>query len=188
MRVTATPLAGMLVIEPRYFGDERGFFVETYQEQRYHEAGITDRFIQDNQSRSRRHVLRGLHFQIEKPQAKLVTVLRGQVFDVGVDLRPDSPTFGQWHGVALDDLERSQLYLPPGFAHGFCVLSDWADMHYKVTAPYDPADEGGLRWDDPVVGIAWPIEGPLVAPRDAAFPSLAEVPPERLPRGVDGAR
>jgi dTDP-4-dehydrorhamnose 3,5-epimerase len=113
-------------------------------------------------------VLRGLHFQIRRPQAKLVTVMRGAIFDVGVDVRPASPTFGQWFGAELSDAGQRQLYMAPGFAHGFCVLSDWADVHYKVTERYDPADEAGLRWDDPDVGIAWPIEAPQLAPRDAA--------------------
>jgi dTDP-4-dehydrorhamnose 3,5-epimerase len=184
MNVTRTPLEGLILIEPRCFEDERGFFLETFQAERYRQAGITDDFVQDNQSRSRKAVLRGLHFQVRRPQAQLVTVMRGRVFDVGVDLRPQSPTFGRWFGVELGDEGPRQLYMAPGFAHGFCVLSDWADLHYKVSRRYDPADEGGLRWDDPDIGITWPIASPRVSPRDAAYPVLRGLTPSELPHRV----
>jgi len=181
MTVTPTPLEGLVLIEPRSFGDERGFFLESYQEARYQKAGIADRFVQDNHSRSARGVLRGLHFQVRRPQAQIITVMRGRVFDVGVDLRPASATFGSWFGVELSDAGPRQLYMAPGFAHGFCVLSDWADLHYKVSRHYDPADEGGLRWNDPQVGIRWPIEAPHVTPRDAAYPALKDLAQGGLP-------
>lgn len=181
MNITPTPLDGLLLIEPRCFQDERGFFLESYQSARYRAAGISDQFVQDNQSRSAKGVLRGLHFQVKQPQAQIVTVMRGRVFDVAVDLRPASPTFGQWFGVELSDSGRRQLYMAPGFAHGFCVLSDWADLHYKVSRFYDPHDEGGLLWNDPDVGIHWPIEMPQVAPRDAAYPRIRDLSQAQLP-------
>jgi dTDP-4-dehydrorhamnose 3,5-epimerase len=181
MNVVTTPLAGLLLIEPRCFHDERGFFLETHQDARYRSAGIPDTFVQDNHSRSRRGVLRGLHFQVRRPQAQLVTIVRGRVFDVVVDLRTGSPTFGRWFGIELSDDRPRQVYMPPGFAHGFCVLSDWADLHYKVSRRYDPDDAGGLRWNDPDVGIAWPIEAPIVTPRDAAYPVLRDLNATRLP-------
>jgi dTDP-4-dehydrorhamnose 3,5-epimerase len=179
--VRETGLQGLLLIEPRVFGDERGFFLETWQLKRYADAGIGHDFVQDNQSRSARGVLRGLHFQVQRPQAQMVTVLRGRVFDVGVDLRPDSPTFRQWYGVELSDSGPRQLYMAPGFAHGYCVLSDFADLHYKVSRYYDPSDDGGVRWNDPDIGIRWPQVTPQLAPRDAAFPFLKELGRDRLP-------
>ncbi|HEY3045468.1 MAG TPA: dTDP-4-dehydrorhamnose 3,5-epimerase [Vicinamibacterales bacterium] len=181
MNLIATPLDGLLVIEPRSFQDARGFFLETYQDARYQDAGIRDRFVQDNQSRSGRGVLRGLHFQVKRPQAQIVTVMRGRVFDVGVDLRPASPTFGQWFGIELSDAGPRQIYMAPGFAHGFCVLSDAADLHYKVSRRYDPADEAGLLWNDPDIHIQWPIDAPAVSPRDAAYPTLRNLPRTQLP-------
>lgn len=185
MNIIATPLNGLVLIEPSCFQDARGYFLETYQDIRYRDIGISERFVQDNQSRSMKGVLRGLHFQIRRPQAKLVTVMRGRVFDVGVDVRPTSPTFGQWFGIELSDAGPRQLYMAPGFAHGFCVLSEWADVHYKVSRIYDPTDEGGLRWNDPDVGIAWPINSPHIAPRDAAYPMLREIAPSQLPHPLD---
>jgi dTDP-4-dehydrorhamnose 3,5-epimerase len=184
MNIIATPLDGLVLIEPACFEDDRGFFLETYQDVRYQHAGICDRFVQDNQSRSRKGVLRGLHFQVRHPQAQLVTVVRGRVFDVGVDLRPASATFGRWFGVELGDAGPRQLYMAPGFAHGFCVLSDWADLHYKVSRHYDPADEGGLRWNDPDIGITWPIDAPEVAQRDASYPVLRQLSPSQLPHPI----
>jgi dTDP-4-dehydrorhamnose 3,5-epimerase len=181
MKITTTPLEGFFLIEPPCFQDERGFFLETYQESRYRKAGILDAFVQDNQSRSAKGVLRGIHFQIKRPQAQIVTVMRGRVFDVGVDLRPASPTFGRWHGVELSDAGPRQIYMAPGFAHGFCVLSDWADLHYKVSRNYDAHDEGGLLWNDPDVNIRWPLVAPSVGPRDAAYPRLKDLSPEQLP-------
>jgi dTDP-4-dehydrorhamnose 3,5-epimerase len=179
--VRETGLQGLLLIEPRCFGDERGFFLESYQAGRYAKAGIRDEFVQDNQSRSSQGVLRGLHFQVQRPQAQMVTVLRGRIFDVGVDLRPASPTFGQWYGVELSDTGPRQLYMAPGFAHGYCVLSEMADLYYKVSRYYDPSDEGGVRWNDPDIGIRWPAVTPQLSPRDAAYPLLKELGHERLP-------
>ena len=175
MIIKTTPLSGLMVIEPRLFQDARGFFLETYQSERYKEAGILDVFTQDNQSRSIKGVLRGMHFQVRHPHAQIVTVMRGHIFDVGVDLRVNSPTFGKWFGVDLCDSGSRQIYMAPGFAHGFCVLSDWADIHYKVSCNYDPSDEGGLNWNDRDVGIEWPIESPIVNIRDNAYPTLKEL-------------
>ena len=182
MKVIETPLKGLLLIEPRMFGDERGYFFESYQKERYAEAGITRDFVQDNTSRSARNVLRGLHFQVQYPQGKLVCVTRGSVFDVAVDARPGSQTFGHWYGVVLDDVEHRQLYVPPGFAHGFCVLSDTADFMYKCTDYYDPGDEGGVLWNDPDIGVDWPVRDPIINARDMNFPRLKDLPSEKLPR------
>lgn len=184
MHVRETGFAGLLLIEPQHFRDERGFFLESYQERRYRDIGINDDFVQDNHSRSARGVLRGLHFQVKRPQAQIVTVMRGRVFDAAVDLRPGSATFGRWYGAELSDEGPRQLYMAPGFAHGFCVLSDCADLHYKVSRPYDHADEGGLLWNDPDVGIRWPIANPAVSPRDGAYPTLRELDRQRLPHAV----
>jgi dTDP-4-dehydrorhamnose 3,5-epimerase len=181
MDVKATGLDGLLLIEPHCHRDGRGFFLEAFQAERYRAAGIPDVFVQDNHSRSVRHVVRGLHFQVRQPQAQIVTVLRGRVFDVAVDLRQGSPTFGRWFGIELSDEGPRQLYMAPGFAHGFGVLSDFADLHYKVSRIYAPGDEGGLLWNDPDLGIRWPIEAPIISPRDAAFPPLRGLNPERLP-------
>jgi dTDP-4-dehydrorhamnose 3,5-epimerase len=181
MRVEQTELNGLLLIEPQCFRDERGFFLESYQEDRYRGAGITDHFVQDNHSRSVKGVLRGLHFQVKRPQTQLLTVMRGRIFDVTVDLRPRSDTFGRWFGAELGDEGPCQLYMAPGFAHGFCVLSDVADLHYKVSRTYDHADEGGLLWSDPDIGIRWPIASPIVSKRDSAYPVLRQISPEGLP-------
>ncbi|TNE86150.1 MAG: dTDP-4-dehydrorhamnose 3,5-epimerase [Gammaproteobacteria bacterium] len=157
MKVIQTGIKDCVVIEPRVFGDQRGFFLETFQASRYAElANINLPFVQDNHSRSARGVLRGLHFQIRHPQGKLVRVVRGEVFDVAVDLRRDSPTFGQWHGVVLNEDNKRQFWVPPGFAHGFIVLSEFADFEYKCTDYYAPDDEGAIRWDDPDLAIDWP--------------------------------
>jgi len=184
MQITTTSLEGFLLVEPRCFQDERGFFLETYQESRYRKAGILDVFVQDNQSRSINGVLRGLHFQVKRPQAQIVTVMRGRIFDVGVDLRRDSSSFGRWHGVELSEAGPRQVYMAPGFAHGFCVLSDWADLHYKVSQNYDAHDEGGLVWNDPNVNIQWPLIAPFVGWRDAGYPSLDILSPEQLPHDL----
>ena len=183
MIINTTPLNGLLVIEPKCFQDERGFFLETYQSERYREAGIVDAFVQDNQSRSIKGVLRGMHFQVKHPQAQMVTVMRGRVFDVGVDLRSNSPTFGKWFGVELHDAGPRQIYMAPGIAHGFCVLSDWADLHYKVSRHYDAGDEGGLFWNDLDVGIQWTIDNPVVTDRDAGYPKLKVHTAIQLPHG-----
>ncbi len=186
VRVEPTKFAGLLVIEPRCFTDRRGFFLESFQESRYRAAGILDDFAQDNHSRSSKGVLRGLHFQVKYPQAQIVTVMRGRIFDVAVDLRSGSSTFGRWFGTELSDEGPRQLYMAPGFAHGFCVLSDFADLHYKVSRLYDHTDEGGLLWSDPELGIGWPVEAPIVSQRDASYPRLRELGGERLPHVVVG--
>ena len=175
MKISRTPLDGLLIIEPVMFQDERGFFLETFQSSRYKRAGIKEDFIQDNQSRSAKGVLRGLHFQVKRPHAQIVTLLSGHIFDVGVDIRPTSRTFGKWFGIELSESGPRQIYLAPGFAHGFCVLSDWADLHYKVSGEYDPADEGGVIWNDPEINISWPIAERLISARDMRFPKLSDI-------------
>ena len=176
MKIIQTSLKGFLTIEPDVFKDDRGFFLESYQRDRYKEIGITDNFLQDNHSRSRKGVLRGMHFQIKRPQAQIVTVMRGKIFDVAVDLRRESETFGQWHGVELSDSGSvRQVYMAPGFAHGFCVLSDFADLHYKASNMYDPSDEGGFLWNDPSVGIKWPSKKFIVSQKDLESPLFDKV-------------
>jgi dTDP-4-dehydrorhamnose 3,5-epimerase len=174
MEIERTPLDGVLLLKPKVWGDARGFFVETWQENRYREAGIDPPFIQDNHSRSRRGILRGLHFQRAHPQGKLVYVSYGSVFDVAVDIRRDSPTFGRWHGAELSGENQHQLWVPPGLAHGFLVLSETAGFHYKCTALYHPDDEGCIRWNDPDLHIAWPLREPELSARDAAAPLLKD--------------
>lgn len=180
MRNLTCEIPGLLIIEPKVFGDARGFFMETWNQRRYREAGLEADFVQDNISFSRRGTLRGLHFQNPNPQGKLLQVLQGEVFDVAVDVRRSSPTFGRWHGLALSAENKRQFYIPPGFAHGFVVTSDTALFHYKCTEFYSPGDEMALRWDDPDVGIEWPIAAPLLSQRDAGGLRLREAPPERL--------
>jgi dTDP-4-dehydrorhamnose 3,5-epimerase len=181
MDVKQTGFSGLLVIQPKCFSDERGFLLESFHAERYRDAGIVDTFVQDNHSRSRHHVLRGMHFQVKCPQAQIVTVIRGRVFDVAIDLRFGSASFGRWYGVELSDEGPRQLYMAPGFAHGFCVLSDFADLHYKVSRLYDYADESGLIWNDRDVGIRWPIANPIVSARDSAYPALRQLNRESLP-------
>ncbi len=173
MKVTTTKLAGVLIIEPKVFGDERGFFLETYHEQRYKEAGIQECFVQDNHSFSSRGVIRGLHFQKTKPQGKLVRVLAGEVYDVAADINPDSKTFGEYVGVTLTGDNHKQLYVPPGYAHGFCVVSETAHFLYKCTDFYDPSDEVGIIWNDPDVAIEWPITDSILSAKDQVNQSLA---------------
>ena len=183
MKVNETNLLGVLHIEPKVFGDARGFFLETYNKKRYMEAGFPDvDFIQDNHSRSSKGVLRGLHFQVNHPQGKLVQVATGSVFDVAVDIRVGSPTFGQWYGCILSEENHHQLWIPPKFAHGFCVLSDTADFIYKCTDYYHPEDEGGVLWSDAVVGIDWPLDEPLLSEKDQAYAVLADIDLSLLPR------
>lgn len=170
-----TGLEGLVLIEPRVFGDERGFFVETFSRDAWREFGVEAEFVQHNHSRSSQGTLRGLHFQTAPGQAKLLRCPRGRIFDVAVDLRRDSPTFGQWEGYLLDDEKHRQLYVPVGFAHGFCVLSETADVTYLVSSLYDPETEAGIRWDDPGVGVEWPVSEPLLSQRDIEAPSLAEI-------------
>lgn len=167
MNVTETSLPGVLLIEPRVFGDSRGFFLETFSEQRYAETGIKGPFIQDNWSHSCRGTLRGLHFQIQHPQGKLVHVMQGEIYDVAVDVRQDSPTFGKWVGVTLSAENKRQLWIPPGFAHGFSVLSETADFVYKCTDSYAPEHERTLLWNDESIGVEWPLEGePILSDKD----------------------
>jgi dTDP-4-dehydrorhamnose 3,5-epimerase len=169
--VSRPGIEGLAEIRPKVFGDARGYFIETYSERDYAQAGIAARFVQDNESRSRKGVLRGLHFQKTHPQGKLVRVIEGEVFDVAVDLRSGSPTFGEWRGVRLSGELKNQFYVPPGFAHGFMVLSDEAVFAYKCTDFYHPEDEDGIRWDDPELGIAWPDIGtaPSLSAKDSAL-------------------
>jgi dTDP-4-dehydrorhamnose 3,5-epimerase len=181
MRLEPTGFSGLKLIEPHCFSDERGFFLESFHAKRYGESGINDSFVQDNHSRSLQGVLRGLHFQVSNPQAQIVTVIRGRIFDVAVDLRAGSPTFGHWYGVELSDNGPRQMYMAPGFAHGFCVLSEFADLHYKVSRFYNERDEGGLIWNDRDIGINWPIKDPIISKRDRAYPCLHELRPEQLP-------
>jgi dTDP-4-dehydrorhamnose 3,5-epimerase len=182
MNVQKTALAGVLLIEPRVFADARGCFFEAYREDRYAELGVSGPFVQDNISVSCRGVLRGLHLQHPYAQGKLVSVIHGEVFDVVVDVRVGSPTFGTWTGEHLSSENHRQMWIPPGFAHGFVALSDTATFCYKVTEAYHPETELTIRWDDDQIGIRWPIRDPILAPKDRVAPSLAELPSERLPR------
>ena len=174
MEVAATPLAGVMLIKPRVWGDSRGYFVETWQQERYVAAGIDGPFVQDNHSMSTYGILRGLHFQKTRPQGKLVSVSLGKVFDVAVDIRPGSSTFGQWYGVELTQDNQWQLWVPPGMAHGFVVTSQVAHFHYKCTDYYCPEDEGGIRWNDPDLAVAWPVTQPLLSEKDQQTPSWRE--------------
>jgi len=174
LRFTPTDLAGVILIEPQVFRDDRGFFLETFRADKYGEAGIPTTFVQDNHSSSVKGTLRGLHLQWRRPQGKLVRVIRGEIWDVAVDIRRDSPTFGQWEAYELDDEANRQLFVPVGFAHGFCAISDLADVCYKVSAPYDAALERGVRWDDPRIGISWPTSHPRLSDRDRNNPRLEE--------------
>lgn len=182
MRVIETDLPGVLIIEPKVFPDARGFFVETYQKERYQAMGIAPEFVQDNVSFSAKNVLRGVHSQSPHPQGKLVQVLQGIVWDVAVDIRRNSPHFGRWTAVTLTSETKNQFYIPAGFAHGFCVLSETALFAYKCTDIYFPGNEVGFRWDDPEVGIQWPVEKPLLSPKDIALPLLRDVVIDQLPQ------
>jgi dTDP-4-dehydrorhamnose 3,5-epimerase len=167
MKVIKTKLKDCVIIKPKVFGDARGFFLEAFQADRYADlAGINLTFVQDNHSRSSKGVLRGLHFQKSKPQGKLVRVVRGEVYDVAVDIRNDSPTYGHWEAVILSEENKIQFWVPPGFAHGFLVLSDAADFEYKCTDYYDPTDEGSILWNDPALNIPWPIDDPKLSDKD----------------------
>lgn len=175
MEVERTRLDGVMIIKPKVHGDARGFFVETWQQERYSAAGIAQPFVQDNHSRSAKGILRGLHFQRQCPQGKLVYVSWGEIYDVVVDIRPTSPSFGQWIGVRLNAEQQHQLWVPPGMAHGFLALSDAVHLHYKCTEFYYPEDEGCIRWDDPDLDIDWPLTDPLLSAKDAAAPLWREV-------------
>ncbi|PZN92115.1 MAG: dTDP-4-dehydrorhamnose 3,5-epimerase [Alphaproteobacteria bacterium] len=175
MKVEATTLPGVLLITPRVLGDDRGFFLESWNARAFADAGLDLAFVQDNHSRSAKGVLRGLHYQLDNPQGKLVRVTQGSVFDVAVDLRRSSPHFGKWVGIELSDANKAMLWVPPGFAHGFVVTSASADFQYKCTSLYEPADEHCIRWDDPEIGIDWPLDmDPLVSAKDAAGTALAD--------------
>ena len=175
MRVVPTEIPGVLIIEPEVFADGRGFFMETYHAARYREHGIDGPFVQDNHSRSVAGTLRGLHLQVRRPQGKLVRVIEGEVYDVCVDVRRGSPTFGRWVGVTLTAENVRQCYVPPGFAHGFCVLTPVAQVEYKCTDLYDPGGELGVAWNDPALAIAWPVSDPILSARDKGHPTLAEL-------------
>ena len=181
MTVTDTPLPGVKVVHPMVHRDERGFFLETYHQRRYAEAGVATTFVQDNHSRSAKGTLRGLHMQLASPQAKLVRAVAGEIFDVAVDVRVGSPTFGRWFGAHLSATNFAQLYVPEGFAHGFAVVSDVAEVEYKCSAFYDAADEIAIRFDDPAIGVAWPVTEPTLSRRDATALPLADLM-ARLPR------
>lgn len=182
MQVVQTSLPGVIVFQPKVFADERGFFLESYHQQRYQEAGLPKVFVQDNHSCSTQHVLRGLHYQLRFPQGKLVRVIRGEVFDVAVDIRQGSPTFGQWHGEILSAENHRQMYIPEGFAHGFLVLSDQAEFLYKCTDYYHAEDDHGISWQDPTLNITWPITTPILSVKDASLPYLAKA---ELPQYCD---
>jgi dTDP-4-dehydrorhamnose 3,5-epimerase len=175
VRVVLTDIPGVLVIEPEVFADGRGFFMETYHAARYREHGIEGPFVQDNHSRSVAGTLRGLHLQVRRPQGKLVRVIEGEVYDVCVDVRRGSPTFGRWVGVTLSAENVRQCYVPPGFAHGFCVLTQVAQVEYKCTDVYDPGGEVGVAWNDPALAIPWPVREPILSARDQSHSTLAEL-------------
>jgi dTDP-4-dehydrorhamnose 3,5-epimerase len=179
--VRHTEIDGILLMQPKIYSDERGKFFESFREEDYRSAGIADNFVQENISQSKRGVLRGLHFQVKHPQAQIVTVLMGSVFDVVVDLRPNSKTFGRWLGFELCSDSPMQIYMAPGFAHGFYVSSEFAQLHYKVSCYYDPSDESGLLWSDDKIGISWPNMHPIVGLRDSSYPKLSEFNVSGLP-------
>ncbi len=180
MKVIATAIPGVVVLEPKVFGDDRGYFLETWSRERYAAAGISGTFVQDNVSFSRKGVLRGLHYQNPQPQGKLVQVLSGEVFDVAADLRVGSPAFGRWVGEVLSEKNHRQMYIPPGLAHGFCVLSETVLFAYKCTDSYNAAAEGGVAWNDPDLAIAWPVRDPVLSPKDTKYPRLRDIPKDRL--------
>jgi dTDP-4-dehydrorhamnose 3,5-epimerase len=183
MQIEKTNLEGVFLVKPKVFGDNRGFFFESYHQNRYQDAKMFPQFVQDNISRSAKGTLRGLHYQLKKPQAKLLTVIRGAIFDVAVDIRKGSPTFGHWYGNVLSDENHFQLYLSEGFAHGFYVLSDMADVHYKCSDFYSPEDECGVLWNDPEIDILWPLvhPDPLLSEKDKVHRKLKEISLEMLP-------
>ena len=174
MQVSKTPIDGLLIIEPKIFADPRGMFYEVYSESKYNEHGIS-RFVQDNHSVSKQGVLRGLHYQVNSGQDKLVRVTQGEIFDVAVDIRKQSPTYGKWWGLSLSETNNLQLYIPVGFAHGFCVLSESAEVLYKCSDYYSPEDERGILWNDPDLAIDWPIKDPILSKKDAVYPLFSEL-------------
>lgn len=181
MKIITSFIEGILIIEPKIFKDKRGFFMETYNQARYNESGINATFVQDNLSYSQKNTLRGLHFQIKHPQAKLIQVISGVIFDVAVDLRPGSATFGKWTGFYLSSENRRQVFIPEGFAHGFCVLSEFALFHYKCSDFYAKDDEGGIIWSDPDIGIEWPVENPIISEKDKQYHKLSDLTAHELP-------
>jgi len=181
MRITEIKLPGVLIIQPDIFEDPRGFFMETYHRKKYAGEGLDLSFVQDNLSYSTIGTLRGLHYQYPNAQAKLVQAIKGEIFDVAVDIRQGSPTFGQWTGVHLSDENKRQLFVPEGFAHGFCVLSDTAFVVYKCTDFYAPESEKGIIWSDPDIGIDWPVKEPMLSPKDSQYPCLKDITPDNLP-------
>ncbi|GJM17452.1 MAG: dTDP-4-dehydrorhamnose 3,5-epimerase [Thermodesulfobacteriota bacterium] len=182
MKFIETSLNSVVVLEPEVFGDERGFFLETFREKEFIEAGITEKFVQHNHSRSSKGVLRGLHYQLNQPQGKLVRVTSGKVFDVAVDIRMGSPTFGQWYGTTLDEKNMRMIYVPPNFAHGYVVLSETADFLYMCTDYYHPQSEQGIIWNDPGISIQWPITDVTLSDKDKYNPTLAKQDPDKLPK------
>ena len=181
VKFSKTSLPGVLLVETAVFKDDRGYFLETYHQRKYVEGGIARSFVQDNRSHSTRNVLRGLHYQLRNPQAKLVYVLSGEIFDVAVDIRRGSPTFGKWAGVHLSAENNHQIFIPEGFAHGFCVLSETADVLYKCSALYTPEDEFGILWSDPTIDIEWPVKKPILSPKDKQYPTLSDTADSVLP-------
>lgn len=182
MNIKETKLTGVLILEPKVFTDDRGYFLETWNNTRYEQAGIPGPFVQDNISFSKKGILRGLHFQYPQSQGKLIQVLSGEVVDVVVDIRVGSPTYGQWIGEVLSESNHRQMYVPPGFAHGYCVTSEAALFSYKCTDFYNPATEHGIVWNDPDIGIEWPIAQPVLSPKDAVYPRLKDLRPKNLPQ------
>ena len=181
VKYSKTSLPGVLLIEPDVFKDDRGFFLETYHQKKYAEGEIVKSFVQDNRSHSTRNVLRGLHYQLRNPQAKLIYVITGEIFDVAVDIRRGSPTFGKWEGVYLSSKNHHQVFIPEGFAHGFCVLSETADVLYKCSDLYNPDDEFGILWSDPMISIKWPVAKPVLSAKDSQYPQLNEITDSLLP-------
>jgi len=181
LNVLKTKLPGVLIFEPQVFSDDRGFFLETFSQRRYQNAGLELTFVQDNVSFSRKGTLRGLHFQHPHSQGKLVQVVSGSVFDVAVDIRQSSPTFGEWTSTTLSQENHKQMYIPPGFAHGFCVTTDTAIFSYKCTDYYNASAEAGIIYNDPDININWPIENPVLSPKDMAYSKLKDIPADKLP-------
>ena len=181
MKISTTAIEGILIIEPKTFRDKRGFFMETYNQRRYNASGINATFVQDNLSYSLKNTVRGLHFQMKHPQAKLIQVILGEIFDVAVDLRPASDTFGKWVGIHLSNKNTRQVFIPEGFAHGFCVLSEFAYFCYKCSDFYAPDDESGIIWSDPDIGIEWPVENPIISEKDKQYQKLSGLTAEQLP-------
>jgi dTDP-4-dehydrorhamnose 3,5-epimerase len=182
MKISRSANLDLIILEPRIFADNRGHFLELFQAEHYRHLGIPDRFVQDNLSLSTRGVLRGLHYQLGRPQGKLVWVIQGEIFDVSVDIRKGSPTYGCYDGFVLSSDNYCQVYIPEGFAHGFCVLSELAIVMYKCTDYYDPKEERGVGWDDPTLNIAWPITAPVLSEKDKSYPALGDMAPDQLPR------